>query len=103
MTPYEIWRGKKINLKYYHEFGRTCFILNDREQRSKFDAKRDEDIFLGYSLNNRAYKIYNKKANLVMEFAIVVVDDQGSKSTPTRSDDSDIEFLILNWYNKNKW
>ena len=25
-----------------------------------------------------------------------------SKSTPTRSDDSDVEFLILNCYNKNK-
>ena len=41
MTPYEIWRGKKPNLKYFHEFGSTCFILNDREKRSKFDAKSD--------------------------------------------------------------
>ena len=38
MTPYEISRGKKQNLKYFHEFGSTYFILNDKEQRSKFDA-----------------------------------------------------------------
>ena len=31
MTPYEIWRGKKPNLKHLHEFGSTCFVLNDRE------------------------------------------------------------------------
>ena len=52
MTPYEIWKGKKLNLKYINEFGSTCFILNDKEQRSKFDAKSDEGIFLGYSLNS---------------------------------------------------
>ena len=46
MTPYEIWRGKKPNLKYFHEFGSICFILDDREQRSRFDVKSDEDIFL---------------------------------------------------------
>ena len=32
----------------------------------------------------------------------MVVDDQGSKSTPVRSDNSDVELLILNYYNKNK-
>ena len=33
MTPYEMWRGKKLNLKYFHEFGSTCFILNDKQQK----------------------------------------------------------------------
>ena len=63
MTPYEIWRGKKPNLKYFHEFGSTCFIINDKEQRSKFDAKSQVDIFLRYSL---AYRVYNKRTNIVM-------------------------------------
>ena len=84
MTPYEIWRGKKPNLKYFHEFGFTCFIFNDKEKRSKFDIKSDEGIFLGYSLISRTYRVYNKKTNAVMESVNVVVDDQGSKSTITR-------------------
>ena len=75
MTPYEIWRGKKPNLKYFHEIGNTCFILNDKEERSKFDAKSDESIFLGYSLNSRANLVYNKSTNAIMEFVNVVVDD----------------------------
>ena len=101
MTPYEIWRGKKPNQKYFHEFGNTYFILNDKKQSSKFDSKSDEGIFLGYSLISRFYIVYNKRTNAIMESVNVVVDDQGSKSTPTRSNDSDVEFLILNWYNKN--
>ena len=32
----------------------------------------------------------------------MVVDDHGSKFTPTRSNDSDVEFLILDWHNINK-
>ena len=52
MTPYEIWKCKKPNLRYFHEIGSTCFALNDREHKSKFDAKSDEGIFLGYSLNS---------------------------------------------------
>ena len=75
MTPYEIWRCKKPNLKYFHEFGSTCFILNDKEQKSNFDAKSDEGIFLGYSLNIQAYRVYNKMNNAVMESVNVVVDD----------------------------
>ena len=27
-TPYEIYKGKKPNLKHLHEFGSLCYILN---------------------------------------------------------------------------
>ena len=37
-----------------------------------------------------------------MKSVNVVVDNQGSKSTPTSLDDSNVGFLIFNWYNKNK-
>ena len=53
----------------------------------KFDAKSDEGIFLGYFLYSQAYRVYNKRANSIMEPVNVVVDDQGSKSTLRRSDD----------------
>ena len=75
MTPYEIWRGKKLNLKHLHEFESTCFVLNDREHMIKFDSKCDEGVFLGYSLNSRAYMVYNKRLKIVMESANVVVDN----------------------------
>ena len=42
MTPYEILKGKKPNLKHLYEFSSPYYILNDREQRGKFDAKSDE-------------------------------------------------------------
>ena len=45
MTPYEVWRGKKPNLKYFHEFNSTCFVLNDKEHKCKFDAKMIKEYF----------------------------------------------------------
>ena len=61
MKPYEIWKGTKPNLRYFHAFESACFILNDKEHMNKFNAKSDEGVFLRYSLNSRAYRAYNKR------------------------------------------
>ena len=66
-------------------------MLNDREQRRKLDPKSDEGMFLGYSLNSRAYRVYNKRLKKVMESANIVIDDQGIISTVPMSNKSDIE------------
>ena len=62
-------------MKYFRVFGSKCYILNDRENPGKFDAKNDEGIFLGYSTNSRAYRVYNKLTTMVMESINVVIDD----------------------------
>ena len=66
-TAYEIWKGKKPKVKYFRVFGSKCYILNDRENLGKFDAKSDEGIFLGYSTTSRAYRVFNKRNKMVME------------------------------------
>ena len=74
-TSYEIWKEKKLKVKYFRVFGSKCYILNDRENPGKFNAKSDEGIFLGYSTNSRAYKVFNKCTKTVMESINVVIDD----------------------------
>jgi len=39
------------------------------------DPKSDAWIFLGYSTNNRAYRVFNSKTRVVMESINVVIDD----------------------------
>ena len=34
-TPYELWKGRKPNFKYFRIFRSTCFILKDRENVGK--------------------------------------------------------------------
>ena len=75
-TPYELWRGKKPVVKYFRIFGSDCYILRDRENVEKFDAKSDKGIFLGYFTLSRAYKVYNLKNKTVMESENVVINDE---------------------------
>jgi len=74
-TPYELWKGKKSNVKYFRIFGSTCFILKDRENVGKFDFWSDEGIFLGYSSRSTAYRVYNKRTMKVMKIVNVVIDE----------------------------
>ena len=60
-------------MKYFRVFGSKCFILNDRDNLGKFDAKSDEGIFLGYFTTSRAYRVFNKRTKTVMES--INVDD----------------------------
>jgi len=48
------------------------------------DTKSDEGIFLGYSLQSRAYRVYNKRTMIIEEFIHVSFDD--SNAIPPRKD-----------------
>ena len=81
-TPYELWKGRKPNVKYFRIFGSTCFILKNRENVGKFDSRSDEGIFLGYSSTSKAYRVYNKRTMKIIETVNVVIDkssDSGSE------------------------
>ena len=75
-TPYELWRGKKLVVKYFRIFGSDCYILHDRENLEKFNAKSDKGYFLGYSTTSRAYRVYNLRTKIVMESSNVVINDE---------------------------
>jgi hypothetical protein len=85
-TPYEIWRGKKPIVKYFRTFGSKCYILRDRENLGKFDSKSDEGIFLGYSTKSRAYRVFNKRTETMMESINVVIDDEEVERPSSREE-----------------
>ena len=41
----------------------------------KFDAKSDEGVFLGFSTNSQACRVYNMRTQTIMESANVTFDD----------------------------
>ena len=78
-TAFEIWNGKKPKVKYFRVFRSKCYILNDRENLGKFDAKSDDGIFLEYSTSSRAYRDYNKRTKTVMKSINMKIDDAITK------------------------
>jgi len=82
ITLYEIWKGRKPIVKYFLVFGSKCYILANREHRRKMNPKSDEGIFLGYSTNSRAYRVFNSRTKVVMESMNVVIDDVSEDRVP---------------------
>ncbi|KAL8093193.1 hypothetical protein AgCh_035182 [Apium graveolens] len=74
-TPYELYFGKTPKLSYFRVFGSKCFRLNSKEYLKKFDSKSDEGIFLGYSNNSKAYRVFNLKSLVVEESMNVAFDE----------------------------
>ncbi|CAL8107783.1 unnamed protein product [Prunus armeniaca] len=89
-TPYELWKGRKPNIKHMRVFGSVCYIYRDRENLAKFDTRSDAGIFLGYSLTSRAYRVFNKRTCTVMESINVVVNDTDMSFGSCAYDDEDI-------------
>ena len=94
-TPYELWKGRKPNMKYFIIFRSTCFILKDRENVGKFYSRSDEGIFLGYFSTSKAYRVYNKRTMKVMETVNVVIDESLDSGFEKVSEEFPKEILPL--------
>ncbi|GJX60447.1 putative ribonuclease H-like domain-containing protein [Tanacetum coccineum] len=58
-TPYELLFGHKPILSYIRPFGCHVTILNTLSPLGKFDEKSDEGFLVGYSVNSKAFRVYN--------------------------------------------
>nr|GEX04010.1 hypothetical protein [Tanacetum cinerariifolium] len=56
-TPYELITGKILIISYIRPFGCNVTILNTIDHLGKFDGKSDEGFLVGYSLNNKAFRL----------------------------------------------
>jgi transposase InsO family protein len=77
-TPYELLIGRKPNISYFQVFRCKCYILKKDTRLSKFQSKCDEEFLLGYSLNSKAYRIYNQSSGLIQETSDVEFDETNS-------------------------
>jgi hypothetical protein len=91
-TSYELLTGKKPNVSYLRVFGSKCFILVKRGRKSKFAPKVVEGFLLGYDLNTRAYRVFNKSTGLVDVSCDIVFDEtNGSQVEQVDLDELDDE------------
>jgi len=76
-SPYDLFKGKKPIVSYFHVFGCKCFILKNANDRTgKFEERLDEGIFLRYSTSIKAYnRVFNKKSQSVVESMNVKFQD----------------------------
>ncbi|GKD83905.1 putative ribonuclease H-like domain-containing protein, partial [Tanacetum coccineum] len=66
-TPYELITGKIPIISYLRPFGCHVTILNTIDNLGKFNGKSDEGFLVGYSLNSKAFRVYNLETKRVEE------------------------------------
>ncbi|GJV40796.1 putative ribonuclease H-like domain-containing protein [Tanacetum coccineum] len=66
-TPYELFHGRTPTLSFMRPFGCPVTILNTIDHLGKLDGKADEGFFVGYSLNSKAFRVFNNRTRIVEE------------------------------------
>ncbi|GJU94203.1 retrovirus-related pol polyprotein from transposon TNT 1-94 [Tanacetum coccineum] len=74
-TPYHIINDRKPSVKFFHIFVSLCYIVRDGENLNKMKEKGDTCIFVGYSTQSRAYRVYNKRTRVIVETIHVNFDE----------------------------
>uniref|UniRef100_A0A803MLN5 Uncharacterized protein n=1 Tax=Chenopodium quinoa TaxID=63459 RepID=A0A803MLN5_CHEQI len=75
-TPYEAWKGRKPKVSHLRIFGCIAYALVN--SRSKLDEKSQKYIFVGYSTQSKAYKLYNPVSGKVIISRNVKFNEEAS-------------------------
>nr|GEU31894.1 retrovirus-related Pol polyprotein from transposon TNT 1-94 [Tanacetum cinerariifolium] len=66
-TPYELFHGRTPTLSFMRPFGCLVTFLNTKDHLGKFDGKTDEGFFVGYSMNSKAFRVFNSRTRIMEE------------------------------------
>ncbi|GJR88537.1 putative ribonuclease H-like domain-containing protein [Tanacetum coccineum] len=66
-TPYELLLGRPPSIIFMRPFGCPVTILNTLDPLGKFDGKADEGFLVGYSINSKAFRVFNSRTRKVEE------------------------------------
>nr|GFC25433.1 integrase, catalytic region, zinc finger, CCHC-type, peptidase aspartic, catalytic [Tanacetum cinerariifolium] len=86
-TPYHIINNRKPSVKFFHIFGYICYIVRDVENLDKMKEIGDECIFVRYSNQSRAYRVFNKRTRVIMEYIHVNFDELPQMASDQLSSD----------------
>nr|GEZ87883.1 putative ribonuclease H-like domain-containing protein [Tanacetum cinerariifolium] len=65
-TPYELLHGRPP-IGIMRPFGCPVTILNILDSLGKFEGKVDEGFLVGYSVNSKAFRVFNSRTRIVQE------------------------------------
>nr|GEX92467.1 hypothetical protein [Tanacetum cinerariifolium] len=94
-TPYELLRGRKANVEYFHVFGSLCYPIKDRDDLGQMKPKVDIRIFIGYSETSKGLEPISQR---------FIHDDSLAKSmdTPSKEDLDNLFGLMFDEYFEKK-
>ena len=67
LTPFELWKGHKPNLKYLRVWGCLAYVRSMDPNIFKLGKKVTTCAFLGYASNSTTYRFFNLKDSVIIE------------------------------------
>nr|GEZ82864.1 Gag-Pol polyprotein [Tanacetum cinerariifolium] len=99
-TPYHIINDRKPSVKFFYIFGCLCYIARDGENLDKMKEKGDACIFVGYSNQSRAYRVFNKRTRVIVETIHVNFDELPQMASDHVSSDPAPKYTIVTTSNE---
>ncbi|GJR25585.1 putative ribonuclease H-like domain-containing protein [Tanacetum coccineum] len=87
-TPYELFHGRTPTLSIMRPFRCLVTILNTIDHLGKFDGKADEGSFVGYSLNSKAFRVFNSRTRIVEENLHIRFSESTPNVVGTKANDN---------------
>nr|GEV05120.1 hypothetical protein [Tanacetum cinerariifolium] len=66
-TLYELLHGRTPSIGFMRPFSCHVTILNTLDSLGKFEGKVDEEFLVGYSVNSKAFRVFNSRTYIVQE------------------------------------
>jgi len=93
-TPFEMWTGRKPNLKHLKIFGSTAYAHVPKQLRKKLDDKAKKLILVGYQGESSNYRLYDPVSKKVSMSRDVVFDETLSTKGANKASPDD-RVLVL--------
>ncbi|GJX95405.1 ribonuclease H-like domain-containing protein [Tanacetum coccineum] len=90
-TPYELFHGRTPTLSFMRPFGCHVTIINTVDHLGKFDGKADKGFCVGYSLNSKAFRVFNSGTRIVEENLHIRFSESTPNVVGTKASDNAVQ------------
>lgn len=95
-TPEELWTGRMPTVKYFRKIGCKTYVLDKTSKRSKWDARSNEYILVGYSEESKGYRLWKQGTKQIIISRDVKFLENKMYSTIEREDSPNFFEFIQN-------
>lgn len=81
-TPFEMWTGKKPDIRHLRIFGSTVMVHVPKEKRTKWDMKSECCILMGYAEDVKGYRVYIPKTQTITTSRDVIIIEKDNSTSP---------------------
>jgi hypothetical protein len=74
--PEEAWTGTKVNYSFFKTFGCESFVHIDKENRTELEEKSKKCTFIGYSVNDFGYRLWDYENKKIIRSRDVIFNEK---------------------------